>query len=101
MLRKRGLDEDAVHRGIGVEGVEVREEFGLGDRLWEELERGLHANLSRGLLLLGHVGNRGGIVADADEGHVGYDRGELSHAFLDFGEDLLGDGVSVDEAHRG
>ena len=101
VLGQRGLDEDTMDRGVGVEGVEVGEELGLGDRLGKELERGLHADLGCGLLLLGHVGDRGGIVADADEGHVGYDRGELSHALLDFGEDLLGDGVSVDEAHGG
>ena len=101
MLGEGGLDKDTVDRGVGIQLIEVGKELLLSDRFREELQAGTHANLGRGLLLLGHVGNRGGIVADADEGHVGHDRGELGHAFLDFGEDLLGDGVSVDEAHRG
>ena len=88
-------------RLVGVERVEVGEEFFLRDRLREELERSLHADFGGGLLLLGDVGDRCGVIADADEGHVGHDRGEPGHAFLDFGEDLLGDGVSVDEAHGG
>ena len=77
----------------------VGEEFFLRDCLREELQGGLHADFGSGLLFLGDVGDRGGVIADAHEGHMGDDRGELGHAFLDFGEDLLGDGVSVDEAH--
>jgi hypothetical protein len=99
VLGQRGLDQDAVDRRVGVELIQVGEQGLLGDRFREELQAGAHADLGGGLLLLGDVGNGSGVVTHAYEGDMGDERGEFVHAGLDFGEDLLGGGVTVDEAH--
>jgi len=75
------------------------EKFGLTDVFGKQLDAGFHADFRRSFLLLGHVGDRGGIVADTNESHVGNNGGEFSDPLFDFGEHLLGDGVTVDEAH--
>ena len=99
VLREGGLNEDAMDGGVGIQGVKMGEELLFADGLGEELKGGLHADFGGGLLLLGHIRHGGRVIAHADEGDMRDNRGQFGDPFLDFGEDLLGDGVSVNEAH--
>ena len=99
MLGEGSLDKDAVDRGVGIQLIQVGKELLLSDCFGKELQAGAHANLGRSLLLLRDVGHGSGVLTNAHERNVWDERGEFVHAGLDFGEDLLGGGVAVDEAH--
>ena len=103
VLRGRGLDEDTVDGGIGVEfGHEFQDLVlsGGGGKL--ELAR-MHPEGRAGTVLVADVGLGGGILTDEHHGQTGGDAPCLEgfNACEGFVLDLGGDRLSVNECHKG
>ena len=99
VLGQGRLDEDAVDGGVGIEVVEDLEELVLGDRERGEDDAAFDTDLRSGLLLFLHIGNGGGVVADAYEGDAGLAAVQGGDFGFEFRDDVGGGFVSVDEFH--
>ena len=100
LLRDRELDQDAVHRVVGVEGLEPGLHLGVAGGLGEVVLGGMEADLGRGLLLAGDVDLARGILAHPDDRQSGHAAGlllELAGALGHLLPDFERDGLAVNQ----
>jgi len=98
---QRRLHQDAVHRRVGIEPVDQREQRVLrGACRQVEIER-TEADLLAGLALVAHVDRRGRVLADQHDGEAGLGQAlrlALGDATGDAFEQFLRDAFAVEDA---
>ena len=96
---QRQLDQDAVDAGVVVQRLDTGQQFGLGHRGIVLLQHRMKARVLAGLDLVAHIDLGGRVVADQDHGQAGRGAAGLQGggALGDFGTQLAGEGVAVDE----
>ena len=99
--RGRGLDEDAVDGGIGVEFLDEGEEFGLRGIRGEFLLHRVEAEFGGLAVLRAHIGAGGGVVAHEHDGEAGLDAALAQgvHALLGFLDYFGGHGRAINPLH--
>ena len=70
---QRQLHEDAVHRRVGVQPLDLGDEIGLGDRVVEAGLEGLHPRLDGLLALVADIDLAGRVLAHQHDGEPGRD----------------------------
>ena len=101
LWRGRGLDEDAVNGGVGVEFFDEGEKLLLCCVGGEFLLHGMQAEFGGFAVLRAHVGAGGGIIAHEHHGKAGLDAALAQgvHALFGFHEHLGGYRRSVNPHH--
>ena len=99
VVRQGELDEDAVHRGVRVQGGDGREQLWFRGGSGQAQGSGDDAGGGGGTVLVADVDGAGGVVADQDDGKAG-----LVAEGGDAGGDAIpeegGDGLAVDDSGR-
>jgi hypothetical protein len=86
MRGKRQLDQDTVHRGIGIELLDQRQQLGLARVRGQAVLEALHARLARGLALAADIDGGGGVLADQHHRQPGRAARRLAECGNPFGD---------------
>ncbi len=96
---QRQLHQDAVDGGVLVERFHARQQFGFGQGGGVLLQHRVQAGVMAGLDLVAHIDLAGRVFADQHHGQTRRDAtgAQGGRALGDFGPQLFGEGVAVDE----